>query len=298
MLKEKFIEYIRYEKRFSTHTITAYQHDLQQFAGFMQERYSQSDISIAGHSMIRSWLVDLLSKGITPRSVNRKLSTLKSFYRFCLRQGFIHENPMAKVISPKSSKGLPVFLEKEPMEKLFSRQGFSGGFEGTRDRMILILFYTTGMRLSELCELRINSLDLSKQTIKVTGKRNKERIIPAGGYLCDQLEIYIKERDKIFLKEQSDKSSDHLFITKKGKPVYQRLVYDLVHQYLSGVSSLEKLSPHVLRHTFATQMLNEGADLNAIKEILGHANLAATQVYTHNTIEKLKSVYNQSHPRA
>jgi integrase/recombinase XerC len=298
MLKEKFIDYIRYEKRFSAHTITAYQHDLQQFAVFLQIQYNLQDITQANHSMIRSWLVDLLTNQVTPRTVNRKLSTLKSFYRYCRRQGIILESPMDKVTSPKTSKYLPVFLETETTDKLFSSLSLNSGYEGLRDKMILTLFYTTGMRLSELCSLKLSSVDLVKQNIHVTGKRNKERIIPIGSYLINQCEIYLKERESFLQKVDASNNTNHLFVTMKGKPVYQRMVYNIVHHYLSSVATLDKLSPHVLRHTFATQMLNEGADLNAIKEILGHASLAATQVYTHNTIEKLKSIYNQAHPRA
>lgn len=298
MVKEKFIDYIRYEKRFSAHTITAYQHDLQQFADFLQLQYNLPEISSATHEMVRSWLVELLSDKITPRSVNRKLSVLKSFFRFCKKQGYITENPMLRVIAPKTSKHLPVFLEKEPIEKLFSSMPFDPGFQGSRDKLILTLFYATGMRLSELCSLSINSVDFDKKVIKVTGKRSKERIIPLGNYLIEKIATYLAEREKFLDETSKDNKPESFFVTMKGKPIYQRMVYNIVHQYLSGVSTLSKLSPHVLRHTFATHLLNDGADLNAIKEIMGHASLAATQVYTHNTIEKLKSIYNQAHPRA
>ncbi len=298
MVKEKFIDYIRYEKRFSAHTITAYQHDLQQFADFLQFQYDLKEIYQATHEMVRSWLVQLLSDNITPRSVNRKLSVLKSYFRFCKKQGFILESPMAKVIAPKTSKFLPVFLEKEPLEKLFSSISFDQGFQGIRDKLILMVFYSTGMRLSELCALKIGSVDFQSKSIKVTGKRNKERILPVGDYLLKNFELYLSEREKIMVNTDTNNKEASLFVTLKGKPIYQRLVYNIVHRYLSNVSTLGKLSPHVLRHTFATHMLNDGADLNAIKEILGHSSLAATQVYTHNTIEKLKSIYNHAHPRA
>jgi len=298
MVKEKFIDYIRYEKRFSAHTITAYQHDLQQFADFLQFQYDLMEISQATHEMVRSWLVQLLSDNITPRSVNRKLSVLKSYFRFCKKQGFILESPMAKVIAPKTSKFLPVYLEKEPLEKLFSSISFDQGFQGIRDKLILMVFYSTGMRLSELCALKIGSVDFQSKSIKVTGKRNKERILPVGDYLLKNIELYLSEREKIMVNSGTNNKEASFFVTLKGKPIYQRLVYNIVHRYLSNVSTLGKLSPHVLRHTFATHMLNDGADLNAIKEILGHSSLAATQVYTHNTIEKLKSIYNHAHPRA
>jgi integrase/recombinase XerC len=297
-VKEKFIDYIRYEKRFSNHTITAYQHDLQQFAEFLQLQYGIQDISVVTHEMVRSWLVQLLSNDVTPRSVNRKLSVLKSYYRFCKKQGYIRESPMTRVVAPKTSKFLPFFLEKEPLEQLFSGIPFDPDFQGIRDKLILMTFYSTGMRLSELCSLTTNSIDFGKKSIKVTGKRNKERILPIGDYLIQNIEKYLSERERILKNAADDNKETSLFVTIKGKPVYQRMVYDIVHKYLSEVSTLEKLSPHVLRHTFATLMLNDGADLNAIKEILGHSSLAATQVYTHNTIEKLKSIYNQAHPRA
>lgn len=298
MVKEKFIDYIRYEKRFSAHTITAYQHDLQQFADFVQFQYNQPDLLVATHEMVRSWLVELLSDDITPRSVNRKLSVLKSYYRFCKKQGFIDESPMAKVIAPKTSKFLPVFLEKAPLESLFSEIPFEPGFTGLRDKLILMMFYSTGMRLSELCALKMGSINFQAKAIKVTGKRNKERILPIGDYLLQNIKLYLDERNKLLEYGNQNNKETSLFVTVKGKPVYQRMVYNIVHRYLSQVSTLEKLSPHILRHTFATHMLNDGADLNAIKEILGHSSLAATQVYTHNTIEKLKSIYNQAHPRA
>lgn len=298
MVKERFIDYISYERRFSAHTITAYRHDLQQFAVFLQSQYNQEDISFATHEMIRSWLVDLLSHDISSRSVNRKLSVLKSFYRFCKKQGIINESPLNKVIAPKTSKYLPVFLDNEAIEKLFFSIPFDPGFQGFRDKTILTVFYTTGLRLSELCALNISSIDLVKKAIKVTGKRNKERIIPIAEALADDLHHYMQERERFLSSCGIENKTESLFVTNKGKPVYQRMVYNVVHEYLSEVSTLNKLSPHVLRHTFATHMLNNGADLNAIKEIMGHASLAATQVYTHNTIEKLKSIYNQAHPRA
>jgi len=248
--------------------------------------------------MVRSWLVELLSGSITSRSVNRKLSVLKSYFRFCKKQGYINESPMAKVIAPKTSKFLPVFLEKEPLENLFKEIPFEPGYTGMRDKLILMVFYSTGMRLSELCTLKISSVDFQAKTIKVTGKRNKERILPIGDYLLQNIKLYIDERSRLMENSDQKNKETSLFVTVKGKPVYQRMVYNIVHRYLSQVSTLEKLSPHILRHTFATHMLNDGADLNAIKEILGHSSLAATQVYTHNTIEKLKSIYNQAHPRA
>ncbi len=321
MLKDKFIDYLRFEKRFSPHTIKAYENDLAQFAGFMKLQYNSSHLSGADYTMIRSWLVSLLELHFTARSVNRKLSTLKSFYHFCIRNGFIEANPMLKVISPKTSKHLPVYIEKDKLEQLFSQVNFGNSFEAVRDRLLIMMFYATGMRRAELIGIKENDIDWEKFTVKVLGKRNKERIIPLGSYLCHHIDIYLKERNHFFTteKESSARSiatvskkdsvhktidtpeqnnTDYLFVCSSGNRMYARLVYSVVHKYLSLISSQVKLSPHVLRHTFATHMLNDGADLNAIKEILGHTSLAATQVYTHNSIEKLKLIYKQAHPRA
>jgi integrase/recombinase XerC len=321
MLKERFIDYLRFEKRYSPHTILSYKHDLDQFTGYMQLQYQISDISGADHVMIRSWIVSLLEQQLTPRSVNRKLSTLKSFFHFCLRIGVVDANPTLKVISPKTSKHLPAFIEKEKLEELFTEVNFGVGFEALRDRLMIMLLYATGMRRAELIGIKMNDIDFVKSTIKVMGKRSKERIIPLGSYFCNQTDIYIKERNTIMkVSEVSDileegniqkkekylnaestpgeNNKDLLFVTLGGQKMDARQVYTIVHKYLSIISSQVKLSPHVLRHTFATHMLNEGADLNAIKELLGHTSLAATQVYTHNTIEKLKLIYKQAHPRA
>jgi len=321
MLKERFIDYLRFEKRFSPHTILSYNNDLDQFTGYLNSQYNILDISLADHVMIRSWIVFLLEKNLVPRSVNRKLSSLKSFYHYCLRVGAISSNPTLKVISPKVSKQLPVYIEKEKLERLFHEIDFGTGFEATRDRLMLLMLYVTGMRRAELIGIRTNDIDFAKLTLKVLGKRNKERIIPLGSYLCTQTDIYIKERNatsdsihgslnqagvddqlkkKILDAERKSgqNNNDFLFVTSEGGKMDARQVYGIVHKYLSLISPQAKLSPHVLRHTFATHMLNEGADLNSIKEILGHTSLAATQVYTHNTIEKLKLIYKQAHPRA
>jgi len=316
MLKDKFIEYLRFEKRFSPHTVLAYEHDLVQFAGFMRVQYNITDLAESDYSMIRSWLVSLLEQHISPRSVNRKLSTLKSFFHFCIRNGFTNVNPMLKVISPKASGKLPAYIEKDKLEQLFSQVDFGQGFEAIRDRLMILLFYGTGIRRAELLGIKATDIDLSHGTVKVLGKRSKERIIPLGQLLCKQIDIYYKEKELLTTsgtvggneaekgEEPGDSSgrlknnSSYLFVTSTGKRMNERQVYSIVHKYLSLISLQEKLSPHVLRHSFATHMLNDGADLNAIKEILGHTSLAATQVYTHNTIEKLKLIYKQAHPRA
>ncbi len=242
--------------------------------------------------MIRSWLVWLMEHKITPRSVNRKLTTLKSFYRFLIREGIVDENPMRKIISPKTSKRLPVFVERDKMDLLLDKIEFGTDFEGRRDRLILEMFYSTGMRLSELVNLSDTDIDFHNGNIKVLGKRNKERLIP----FCKKLEVLI--RDYIVVKEETFGQVPDLFVNHKGKKIYPKLVYLIVKRYLGEVTTLVKKSPHILRHTFATHLLNNGAELNAIKELLGHANLSATQVYTHNTIEKLKTIYKQAHPKA
>lgn len=246
--------------------------------------------------MIRTWLVELMDDGISTRSINRKLSSLKSFFRFLMKEGLIEDSPLLRVPSPKTAKRLPVFIEEESMSRMFEEFSGDKGYESLRDRIILETFYATGMRLSELIGLRTQDISFSNSTIRVLGKRNKERLIPIGNNLSHQLEDYLKEKQNTdFLVEQGE---GYLFVTKQGKKLYPRLVYRLVREYLDQVSQVEKKSPHVLRHTFATHMLNRGADLNAIKEILGHANLSATQVYTHNTIDKLKKIYQQAHPKA
>jgi integrase/recombinase XerC len=287
---EGFISYILYEKRFSQNTVTAYQNDLLQFATYLERQYEISAMGEVNHLMVRSWLVFLMESGISARSVNRKLTTLKSFFRYLVRTGKIEMNPMARVISPRTSKRLPVFIEKDRMESVFRDVDFGEGYTGLRNRVIVELFYVTGMRLSELVNLRDSDIDVHRSTIKVLGKRNKERLIPFGDKTGATLKAYLIEK-KIF-------NSEYLFVTEKGKKIYPKLVYRIVIQVLSQVTTLEKKSPHILRHTFATHLLNNGADLNAVKELLGHGSLAATQVYTHNTIDKLKKIYEQAHPKA
>jgi integrase/recombinase XerC len=300
MLKEKYIDYLQYEKRYSTHTVLAYHSDLDDFSGFLSMQYNISDLLQADHTLIRSWLISLIDRKISTRSVNRKLSSIKSFYRYCQRQGLLPSNPMLKVVAPRTSKQLPVFLTHDNLENLLQKVVFEDSFEGIRDKMILTLFYATGIRRAELVQINISDLDLNAGTLLVTGKRNKERIVPLGEQVINQMKEYLYKRNR-FLSENktvTENNCTSLFVTPKGLPAYPRLIYNIVHKNLSEVASNNKLSPHVLRHTFATHMLDDGADLNAIKEILGHSSLAATQVYTHNTIEKLKTIYKQAHPRA
>lgn len=295
MTKDRFLDYIAFEKRYSQHTINAYRSDLDQFISYLLEQYNLSDVNNADHQAIRSWVVSLMETGHTPRTVNRKITTLKSYFRFMVKEGVLAENPMSRVIAPKTSQRLPVFVEQDNMKTLFEDVNFGEGYIASRDRLIMEMFYATGMRLSELINLKQSDIDPYKKMVKVTGKRNKQRIIPFTENLVNLLYIYIGMMKEKFPGEGQD---SYLFLTDKGEKLYPKLVYRLVHHYLDQVTTISKRSPHVIRHTFATHMLNNGADLNAIKEILGHANLAATQVYTHNTIEKLKSIYKQAHPRA
>jgi integrase/recombinase XerC len=289
---QSFLQYIRFEKRFSPHTVKAYQSDLQQFAAYLKETYEVDEAPQVMHSMIRSWMVQLMENGVTSRSINRKLTTLKTYYRFLLRKEEIKVNPMLKVIAPKTSKRLPVFVEQSRMEVLFSQDSFGKNFEDLRDRLVLEFLYSTGMRLSELIGLRDEAIDQYLCQLKVIGKRNKERIIPFTNVLKDAIREYLEERNKKFSGVPA------FFLTDSGKAMYPKFVYRIVTRRLSLVTTLARKSPHILRHTFATHMLNNGADINSVKELLGHANLSATQVYTHNTIEKLKKVYKQAHPRA
>ena len=289
---QSFLQYIRFEKRFSPNTVLAYQNDLEQFFDYASTTYGISDPAEVQHGVIRSWIVALMEEKISTRSINRKLTSLKTYFKFLLRKQQISHNPMLKVQAPKTSKRLPVFVDQQKMELLFNDVDFGEGFIGLRDRLMLELLYATGMRLAELIGIKDADVDLFAAQVKVLGKRNKERIIPFSTKLKELIQIYLKARKHEF------QDSLTLLVTDKGKPLYPKMVYRIVTQRLGEVTTLEKRSPHVLRHTFATHMLNNGADINSVKEILGHANLSATQVYTHNTIEKLKEVYKLAHPRA
>ncbi|MDP4289698.1 MAG: tyrosine-type recombinase/integrase [Bacteroidota bacterium] len=291
----KFIQYIRDEKRYSEHTVAAYASDLAQYQQYLSTAYESADPAMADFQMIRSWIVRLNQDKISNRSINRKLSTLKSFYRFLIREGVVTTNPLSKIINPKTAKRLPEFLDKSKTEFLFTQVEFEDSPEGHRDKTILELFYATGIRQAELRSLTLDSLDTERMTLKVKGKRNKERFIPLGEQIVQLLTLFIEEYRTLMVKPNQN---NFIFVTKDGEPISPRLVNRIVRKYLGLVSSRQKRSPHVLRHTFATHMLENGADLNAIKEILGHSSLAATQVYTHNTIDRLKIIYKQAHPKA
>lgn len=293
MLLDKFVDHLTYEKRYSAHTVSAYQRDLQQFTAFLKE-FGLNEPEKATDKVVRTWMMRLMEEGTGPRSVNRKLSSLRSFFRFARITGTIYTEPTSLIDPPKTPKRLPEFVEEQRLERMFEDLQWPEGFKGIVDRLILELLYGTGMRLAELMGLKVGDTDLRANTVRVLGKRNKERILPLGDELTTSLASYLKERSVLF---GDPGPSEALLIDKKGEPLARRTVQRLVTYYLSGVTSQKKRSPHVLRHTFATHMLEHGADLNAVKEILGHANLAATQVYTHNTVEKLRKVHAQAHPR-
>jgi len=290
--KDSFLKYIQYEKRYSSHTITSYTNDLEQYYLFCNNITDGFCPSEKDYKIIRNWIVYLIENKISSRSVTRKITTLKSFYKHLLKEGFLKSNPLDKILSPKINKKLPFFIEEAQINKLLDDIDFGNNYIGIRNKLIIDIFYSTGMRLSELRNIKKTNIDFNNLTIKVLGKRNKERIIPFNNKLKISIENYITIRNQLGL------NNIFLFVTEKDKQVYEKLIYRVVNKYLNLVSTIEKKSPHVLRHTFATHMLNNGADLNAIKELLGHSNLSATQIYTHNTFEKLKKVYKQAHPRA
>jgi integrase/recombinase XerC len=286
-----FFDYLAYEKRYSSHTITSYKNDLHQFIDYLNPQSENFAITEVNYQQVRSWVSELIRNKISARSVNRKLSSLKSFFKFLQRQQVIDLNPMSKISGPKTPKRLPVFVDEHQMEDLFTGISFDEGFNGMRDKLILDLFYQTGIRRSELTHLKETDVDLFNSTIKVLGKRNKERIIPISISLKRNLESYLR------VKQELNLSNIMLLVSEKGHTLSDQSVYRSVKKYLSQITTIQKKSPHVLRHTFATHLLNNGADINAVKDLLGHANLSATQIYTHNTIEKLKKSYKQAHPR-
>jgi integrase/recombinase XerC len=292
---QKFLDYLRFEKRYSQHTIISYQNDLEQFFAFLSQ-YGEMEINAITASFIRSWLAELKGEKISSKSINRKISTLKSFFKFLMKQEVLKQTPMTTIVSPKINRRLPAFVEEKGTEMLFSSDFSDVEFEdnwiGRTDKLILTLFYNTGMRLSELINLKERDIDADYSQIKVLGKGNKERIIPVSKKLINDIKNYINE------KPVKLEGIGEVFVNEKGKALYAKYVYKTVKDYLDKVTTIEKKSPHVLRHTFATHLMNNGADLNAVKELLGHASLAATQVYTHNTIDKLKDIHKKAHPKA
>jgi integrase/recombinase XerC len=291
---DSFLKYLQYEKRYSPKTVLSYQTDLDQFQKFVSEEFREEKIEGAAYGIVRSWVVKLIDLKFDPVSINRKIACLRSFYKFLLKQGVIEKDPMMKIKVLKTKKKLPHFVQENDMINLLDINDFQNTHEGWRNRLILELLYGTGMRLSELISLKEKNVNLRDQTIKVLGKRNKERVIPFSQSIVSVIEEYRKVRNK----EVEIKDKDVLLVTDAGLKLYPMMVNRIVKKYLKANTSVEKTSPHVLRHSYATHLLNKGAEINAVKDLLGHSSLAATQVYTHNSIEKLKKVFEQAHPKA
>ena len=289
-----FFKYLAFEKRYSPHTLLSYQTDLGQFAAYLAQTYQLSDPAAADHAIIRSWIVTLVQKDLDPRTVTRKIACLRSYYKFLMQQGRISKNPTLRLKPPKTAKKLPAFVPQEAFNIFLDAFAFEDTLEGIRDKLILELLYGTGIRLAELIGISEADLNLAAKTVRVTGKGNKERLVPLNDSLLATLQQYREKKKTAF----PDNNTEKLLVTTKALPLYPKLVYRIVKRYINLVSTSEKASPHVLRHSFATHLLNNGADLNAIKDLLGHASLAATQVYTHNSIEKLKSIFDKAHPKA
>ncbi|MBV4205285.1 tyrosine recombinase XerC [Bacteroides salyersiae] len=293
MLTDSFLDYLRYERNYSEKTVLAYGEDISQLREFAQEEIGDFNPAEVTPELIREWIVSLMDKGYASTSVNRKLSSLRSFYKFLLKKKVVLVDPLRKMTGPKNKKPLPSFLKENEMNRLLDDTDFGEGFEGCRDHLIIEMFYATGIRLSELIGLDDKDVDFSASLLKVTGKRNKQRLIPFGDELKEGMLEYVNVRN-----EQVLESGGAFFVRKNGERLYKNLVYNLVKRNLSKVVTLKKRSPHVLRHTFATTMLNNEAELGAVKELLGHSSLATTEIYTHTTFEELKKVYKQAHPRA
>jgi integrase/recombinase XerC len=294
---EAFIDYLRFERRYSPHTVLSYETDLRQFQEYLAHAYELTDPAEADHTLIRSWIVTLMEQQRDPRTVNRKIACLRSYYKFLLRTGKIDKSPMLRITAPKTSKKLPDFVPEDPLNGLLNTFQFEDTFIGRRDQLVLEMLYGTGIRLSELIGIRHEDVSLTGKTVRVTGKGNKQRIVPLNPSLLTVIQQYIDCKAREL--PSSGNVSGPLLVTDKGQPLYPQLVYRTVKHYLGQITSAPgQQHPHVLRHSFATHLLGKGADLNAIKELLGHANLAATQVYTHLSIDKLKAVFEKAHPKA
>ncbi len=291
---QAFIDHLKFGKRYSAHTIRSYKDDLEEFSTYIREEFDGMAIRAISPAIIRSWLATLKDGGLSSRSINRKISTLKSWYKQLIRVGEVEQSPMGAILSPKAGRRLPVYVEQKDMALLFGEVRFPDNWEGWTDRLLLAILYYTGIRLSELIGLREGQLDAGNRAIKVLGKGNKERVIPVNEVLMTAIDEY-RERKRLEL-EAPDR--EFLLVSRKGRKLYPKYVYRAVHTYLAQITTIDQKSPHVLRHTFATHLMNAGAELNSVKELLGHASLAATQVYTHNSIEKLKDIYKKAHPKA
>jgi len=291
-MRDSFLQYLKFEKRYSSHTLSAYENDLTQLSDFIADQYQSNEIATADYQFIRSWVVSLVEQKMNPLTINRKIATLRTFYKFLQRKQVISNNPMLKIKALKTAKNIPHFVEENAINNILDHTAFPDGFEGARDKLIIELFYGTGIRLSELINIKVGDINFYEKNVKVTGKRDKQRIVPLHNNLVSSILNYKIEKQKEFKV-----FDDFMIVNDKGEKCMPIFVYRIVRKYLSA-STTGKRSPHVLRHTFATHLLNHGADLNAIKDLLGHTSLAATQVYTHNSLDKLKKIFDQAHPKA
>lgn len=291
--QQAFRDYLQIQKNYSPHTLTAYLKDIEEFQIFNTNQFDQESIDIVVYAQIRSWIIALVESGISNVSINRKISSLKSYYKFLMRIKQIDISPLLKHKALKTSKKIQIPFSEKELDLVLNQLSYPDGYEGLRDKLIIEMFYTTGIRRAELINLKVNSVDLSKQTLKVLGKRNKERIVPLLPVVLNQINVFLIERNKI----QNINDSDYFFLTKKGVKLDDMFVYRMINYYFSNVSEKVKKSPHILRHTFATHLLNNGADLNSVKELLGHSSLASTQVYTHSSLAELKKIHGNAHPR-
>lgn len=294
MLLQSFLEYLLLEKNYSELTIKAYGKDIQSFLDFLKEEYKNENLKEVNYAQIRSWIIQMVNQNISNRSINRKISSLNSFFKFLIKTEYIKTNPLAKHKALKTSKKVQVPFSEEEINSVLNKISHADSFEGVRNKLIIELFYATGIRRIELINIKVKNIDLESKTVKILGKRNKERVIPLLNMLVDSIKTYLEKRKSL----EKIEDEDYLLLTVKGVKLYETLVYRIINEYFSLASSKVKKSPHILRHSFATHLLNQGAELNAVKELLGHSSLAATQVYTHNSIAELKKVYAKAHPRS